>query len=156
MSILRRYEPSVALCQPRAAVPLRGRRGRPAVKAEELFHAIWEDAWSRPGAVRHWCAQHRPSMRKLALSSLRWERAFAARMLGIFRAAAAIMKEIAELSERSLADLSERVSLEVEAAGEDFGQAPEDCACGVDPDGEALALEDLTVEQGQLLSWAMA
>ena len=148
MSILKRYEPSVALCQPRAAVPLRGRRGRPAVKTEELFLAIREDAWQRPKSVRDWCGQHRPAMRKLALSRHRHERAFAARMAKIFKAATAILKE--------LSDLMEREALEVEAAGEDFGQAPEDCACGVDPDGEALALDELTVEQGDMLSWAMA
>lgn len=148
MSILKRYEPSVALCQPRAAVPLRGRRGRPAVKTAELFHAVREDAWSRPGAVRSWCGRHRATMRKLALSRLPWELAFAARMLLIFRAATQILEEIAELYDRE--------ALEVEAAGEDFGQAPADCACGVDPDGEVLALEDLTVGQGRMLAWAMA
>lgn len=149
MSILRRYEPSVDLCQPRAAVPLLGRRGRPAVKTEELFHAIREDAWSRPGAVRSWCSKYRPAMRKLALSRRPWERAFAARMISIFRAAAKILDE--------LADLSRREALEVEAAGEDFWRAPEDFACGVvDPDGEALALDELTVEQGEMLSWAIA
>ena len=154
MSMIQRYEPSRDLCQPRAAVPLRGRRGRPAVKAAELFYAIREDAWSRPGAVRCWCRRYRPAMRKLALSRRPWERAFAARMLQVFRAAAEILEEITALFERE--------ALEVEAAGEDFGRAPEDCARGVDPDGEVFEdgevfdLADLTVEQGELLSWAMA
>lgn len=157
MSSLRRYEPSVALCQPRAAVPLRGRRGRPVVKTEELFHAIREDAWQRRGAVVEWCGKHRPSMRKLALSRLPWERAFAARMMKIFRAAIAILEELAEFLEREALEVLEREALEVEAAGEDFGQTSEDSACGVlDPDGEVLVLDELTVEEGQMLSWAMA
>lgn len=87
-------------------------------------------------------------MRKLALSRHPWERAFAARMIRIFRVAAEILEEIAALYCRE--------AIEAQAAGEEFGQALEDCACGVlDPDGEVLDLDELTAEQREILSWAL-
>ena len=149
MSTIERYEPSRDLCQLRAAKRLTGRRGRPMVRTKELFQAAREDAWKRPGAVRSWCGQHRPAMRKLALSRLPWERAFAARMVKIFRAATAILEEMAELFERE--------ALEVEAAGEDFGQQEDHAFQALDdPDGEVVDLGELTAAEADMLSWATA